>query len=75
MQKQRAQKCQQNFGHEVKFGSDFEVWVNSLTFLMSLQSIIPADLVFYGVLSPKAGLAACVLQATSAAESNPTANG
>lgn len=45
--------------------------MSSLTSLMNLQSPIPADLKFDGVLSPNTDLVACVLQATSAAESDP----
>lgn len=47
--------------------------MGSLTSLMNIQSPILADLVFDGVFSPKTDLSACVLQATSAGESDPTA--
>lgn len=79
MQRQKAQKYQQNFGREVKNkvwkGKCGGVWMSSLTSLMNLWSPLPADLIFDGVLSPKTDLAACVLQAASAAESDPIAEG
>lgn len=49
--------------------------MSSLTSHMNLQFPIPAYLNFDGVLSPKTDLAACVLQAISAAQSDPIAEG